>query len=346
MKRTVNFAWILIYGAFVGAAYALRVWMVRQGATEIWGWDYQTFVEQIQDWNWIGYFGFRHPGLGLVCSPLVALEHVWSGAYLFVMPAVATATARIIWKMAGWVGLGVWLSFPTTWVLAGTPESFPVAQLALVGSFYWLINEKDVAARRGRRALPLASGRWRSGLICGMFMILNAAITLTNGLKPLLGWLVMHWRELDRKVLVRGGLAVMGVMLLGVALFYVRTLLTGRGMGAGIAATLSWIPPERNLPRELYGFFIRPVGFCQAFVVYPLALYGIFKSIRTHHTSYLLLLTSYFAVDVFIHCIVGWGMAEPWVFAPHWIWTLPILIGREFWYSSGEGAVRNSKAND
>lgn len=329
MKRTVNFAWILIYAAFVGAAYALRVWMARQGATEIWGWDYRAFVEQIQDWQWIGYFGFRHPGLGLVCSPLVALEHVWSGAYLFVMPAVATATARIIWKMSGWVGLGVWLSFPTTWVLAGTPESFPIAQLALVGSVWFQVS--------GSR-LKVPSFRFQERGLVGGMAIVNLMITLTNGLKPLLGWLVMHWRELNRKVLVRGGLVVMGMVLLGVAFFYVRTLMTGRGMGAGIAATLSWIPAERNLPRELYGFFIRPVGFFQSFVVYPLALYGISKLIHTHHAPCLLLLISYFAVDVFIHGIIGWGMAEPWVFAPHWIWILPILIGRGFGYSKGDRA--------
>lgn len=308
-----------LYAAFVGAAFLLRAHMAESGAAEILGWDYQTFVGQIQDWRWIGYFGFRHPGLGLVCSPLVALEHIWSGAYLLVMPAVATATAWMIWRMSGWLGLGVWLVMPTTWILAGVPESFPIAQLALVGSCYWLLNEKCVAARWGQRALPLVSVA---------FAVLNTMITLTNGVKPIVGWLVMNWKGLDRKVIVRGGLAVVGAVLLGVGFFYLRTLMTGRGMGAGIEATLSWIPAERNLPQELYGFFVRPVGLWQSFIVYPLAFFGIFRSVRAHHTSSLLLLTSYFAVDVLIHGIVGWGMTEPWVFAPHWIWMLPLLAGQ------------------
>lgn len=310
---------IALYVAFVIMAIGMKLLWVKNGVCEIWGWDYQTFVNQIQDWRWIGYFGFRHPGLGFVCSPLVVLEHAWDGAYLLVMPLVATATAWLIWKMAGWIGLGVWLTFPTTWLMAGIPESFPIAQLALVGSCYWLLNGRCVAARLGQRALPLVT--------CA-FAVLNTMITLTNGVKPILGWLVMNWKEMDRRVIVRGGMVVLGAVLLGVGFFYVRTLVTGRGIGAGIEATISWIPAERNLPCELYGFFVRPVGLWQSVIVYPLALFGIFRFIRTHHTSPLLLLTSYFAVDVLIHGIVGWGMTEPWVFAPHWIWILPLLAGQ------------------
>ena len=85
--------WLLMYLTFVVSSHLLRMWMAQHGAAEIWGWDYGTFVWQINDWSWITYAGFRHPGLGVVMSPLVALQHVWSGAYLWVMPGVATATA-------------------------------------------------------------------------------------------------------------------------------------------------------------------------------------------------------------------------------------------------------------
>lgn len=315
--------WGGLYGAFVVAAVLLRQQLMLSGMSEVWGWDYRTFVSQMGDWRWIGYFGFRHPGLGLVMSPLVALEHVWSGAYLVVMPAVATATARMIWRMAGWIGLGVWLAFPTTWILAGVPESFPIAQLALIGSCYWLLNGKCVAARWGQRALPLVS--------CA-FSVLNTMITLTNGVKPVLGWVALHWREMNRKVITRSAMVVFGAVFLGIGFFYLRTIMTGRGMGSGIEATLSWIPAERNLLRELYGFFVRPVGVCQSFIVYPLALWGLFRIIRARQMALILMLMSYFAVDVLIHCVIGWGMTEPWVFAPHWIWMLPLVIGRGMGY--------------
>lgn len=201
---------VSLYFAFVFAAFWLRSKIRCLAEAEVWGWDYQTFVGQIQDWRWIAYFGFRHPGLGIVYSPLVALEHLWNGMYLLVMPLVAMMTAWLILKMSGWVGFVVWLVMPTTWILAGVPESFPVAQLALVGSCHWLLNGKCVAARWGQRALPLVSV---------VFTVLNTMITLTNGVKPLLGYLVAYGREMDRKVLVRGSLAVAGLVALGVGFF-------------------------------------------------------------------------------------------------------------------------------
>lgn len=330
----IRFVWLLLYAAFVGAAYLLRAWMAQHGAAEIWGWDYGTFVRQINDWSWITYAGFRHPGLGAVMSPLVMLQHVWSGAYMWVMPGVATATAWFIWKLGGWVGLMVWLVMPTTWLMAGTPESFPVAQLALVGSVWCMNGEATVRPFQNKELSLCKSGQetastiMRSGLVAIGWAVLNTAITLTNGVKPVLGWLVLNWKGLDGKTLVRGGAAVLGLVLLGVGFFYVRALVTGRGMSAGLEATFSWIPAERNLAQELYGFFIRPVGLYQSFVIYPCVFYAIWKLIRAHRTSSLLLLTSYFSVDVFLHCVVGWGMREPWVFAPHWIWILPLLAGQ------------------
>ena len=336
--------WLVLYVAFVGAAYVLRSWMGQSGAVEIWGWDYQTFAGQIQDWRWIGYFGFRHPGLGLVCSPLVALEHVWSGAYLLVMPAVATATAWMIWKMGGWGGLGVWLVMPTTWLLAGTPESFPVAQLALVGSAWWLgkgprssfcKSGKDSASPSKciAPAKCIAPLKWVISfldvhkVVAGAFALLNTMVTLTNGGKVVLAWLVTRAKKWDVVcVLVLGAFA----LTLGVVFFALRAHVNGRDWMDGVRATLVWIPDERNLPRELYGFFIRPVGLYQSFVVYPLALLGVCQMVRKHQTSLLLVLASYFAVDIGIHVIVGWGMKEPWVFAPHWIWILAILAGRGF----------------
>ena len=307
--------WLTLYAAFVGAAFALRSWMLRHGLQEIWGWDYATFVGQINDWRWIGYFGFRHPGLGLVASPLVMLQHLWSLAYLFVMPAVATATSWLIWRMAGWLGLGVWLVFPTTWLMAGTPESFPLAQLALVASVFGMLRARLGVAHWGQRALPilvvLASG-------------VNGAITLTNGIKPIAAYVATcgDWRKAAK--IVGAGLAVVA---LGVGFFALRACVTGRGIGAGLEATLSWIPGNRNLLQELYGFFIRPVGLIQSIVVYPLVVWSFVRQLRCRDFTLLRLLGPMFAVDASIHGVVGWGMSEPWVFAPHWIWMLPLLVG-------------------
>ena len=319
MRRFGRYAiWVILYAAFVGAAVWLRTAMQASGESEIWGWDYQTFVAQIQDWRWIGYFGFRHPGLGVVFAPLVALEQVWSGAYLLVMPGVALLTAWIVWRMRGWLGLVMWLSFPTTWLMAGTPESFPVAQLGLVASVWWMISHKE------------HKDRW---WVVGLMAVVNGMITITNGVKPLVAWLVgLRGKKLWMAL---GGIAA--VVVGGAAFFYVRSMVVGRGVGAGIAMTLSWIPAERNLPWEWYQFFIRPVGLWQSFVVYPLVAWGVWRRGRAHTNGgrwndrpTVVTLGAFFAVDAVIHLVIGWGMSEPWVFAPHWIWMLPILCFPNF----------------
>ena len=119
-------AFFSLYVAFVGAAFLMRVHLAESGVAEIWGWDYQTFVGQIQDWWWIGYFGFRHPGLGLVCSPLVALEHVWSGAYLLVMPTTwILAGARRAFRLHSWRWWGASIGFLTKNALRRAGDSAP-----------------------------------------------------------------------------------------------------------------------------------------------------------------------------------------------------------------------------
>lgn len=315
MNKYVNIiVWPVLYLAFLACAIGIRQKVTSEGLSEIWGWDYRTFVNQIQTWGYISYFGFRHPGLGFLLSPLVALEHLWCAAYVVVMPSVALLTAALIKRMSGWVGLMVWLSFPTTWLMAGTPESFPIAQLALVASVFVGLGVKGVGCKS---AIVLST--------------INGLVTLTNGVKPMLGYLVTCR---DKKRVLRIAAMCAGLAVLGAAFFYARTLITGRGCMAGIAKTLSWIPESRDLPRELYDFFVRPVGFYQSFVVYPLVVFGMARAFVAKRFKTMSMLCAYFLVDVIIHLVIGWGGAELWVFAPHWIWILPLLC------SSGVGRLK------
>lgn len=314
-KRIISVVlWVCLYAAFLAVAIIVRNHVVDTGTMEIRGWDYHTFVEQIQDWRYISYFGFRHPGLGVVLSPLVALEHLWSGAYLVVMPGVAVLTAYLIHRMAGLLGLIVWISFPVTWLMAAIPESFPVAQLSLVGSLF-LLDGKYLSKTAGvevslRRIVLL--------------VIVNSMITLTNGIKPFLAYV---FRCRNRRKLMMVGLVVGLIALGGVSFFYVRSIVCGRSYLAGIEMTLSWIPENRNLLQELYGFFVRPVGLPQSFIVYPLLVCSLFSHRLRDSYARIQNLLAFFSVDALLHLVIGWGMSEPWVFAPHWIFIIPIIIG-------------------
>lgn len=305
-RRVCRLPWLALYAAFVVAAVLLRRHMAGNGLREIWGWDYATFVGQINDWRWIAYTGFRHPGLGVVASPLVALQHLWSGAYLLVMPAVAVATGWCIWRLGGWISVLIWLAMPTTWILAGTPESFPLAQLALAASALHLAAEPGE-----RRVVGIVSA--------GALAALNSMVTITNGAKVALGWLVTRARRKDLAWLAAGGGLV---VLAGVLFFAVRAHLNGKDWMDGIRATLAWVPAERCWTRELWGFFVRPVGWA-AVAAYPLAAWGLWRNRKLAKVF-----GAFFAIDLVIHVVIGWGMKEPWVFAPHWSWMLAAAAGQ------------------
>ena len=315
-KRIVSVgAWMCLYAAFLTVAILVRNHVYANNVAEIWGWDYRTFVDQIQSWDYISYFGFRHPGLGIILSPLVVMEHLWSDAYLVLMPGIALLTAYLLYKIAGLIGLIVWLCFPVTWLMSAIPESFPVAQLALVSSLFLMDKSPSPQASDGTVSM-------KSVIVLAA---LNGMITLTNGMKPILAY-VVNCRD-RRKLLLLGG-AIAFAVLGGVGFFLIRSIVCGRSCFAGIAMTLTWIPDARNILQELYGFFIRPVGLFQSFVIYPLLAYGLWR-LREHFADKLIRsLLAFLSVDFLLHLVIGWGMSEPWVFAPHWIFAIPIIIGR------------------
>lgn len=309
------FFWIGLYVCFMVFAVIVKQQLESSGAVELWGWDYRTFVSNIQNWGYITYFGFRHPGLGVILSPLVALEHLWPTAYLVFMPGVAVATAYLIFKMAGWGGLIIWLSFPMTWLMSAIPESFPIAQLALAGSLYWFLKNK--IEKRDKSCIKL---------YCALgFSIVNGMITLTNGIKPLLAYLILC-RNRNRILAVLIGIFI--AIAAGWMFFYVRSILADRDFVKSISATMAWVPAQRCLLQELSGFFIRPVGFVQSLLVYPLLIISFVKFKYFEDKNLILTMGAYFIIDVVIHLVIGWGMMEPWIFAPHWLFMVPVVIGR------------------
>lgn len=307
--------WAGLYISFVVCAFVVKNYVLSNNIPEILGWDYKTFVNQIQNWGYISYFGFRHPGLGIVLSPLVALEHLWTEAYLLVMPGIALLTAYLIYKMSNVIGLIVWLSFPVTWLMAAIPESFPVAQLTLVGSLY-LMYKKELSSK--------TSGGHLSFLSVILLSIVNSMVTLTNGFKPILAYLITCN---NRRIVIKLVSVALLFVVSGVFFFYVRSLVCGRSCLSGIAKTLSWIPEKRVLAQELNGFFIKPVGVIQSFIVYPLLVYCVFFGRLKGLRKLMLWISAFVFVDVVLHLVIGWGMQEPWVFAPHWIFIIPLIVG-------------------
>ena len=98
---------------------------------------------------------------------------------------------------------------------------------------------------------------------CGM-------ITITNGIKPLVAFLVAAAVSRDRRLRkwlwpLFGAMTVVGVA--GIVFFYVRALISGKDVVDCIQRTIVWVPEERMWGQELYDFFVRPIGVWQSCVV-------------------------------------------------------------------------------
>jgi hypothetical protein len=67
-------------------------------------------------------------------------------------------------------------------------------------------------------------------------------------------------------------------------------------------------------------------------VILLLAAIGIWCGRRSR---FLWLALSYFGFDMFIHLILGFGINEIFIMAPHWLFVIPFAIGYVFYRSKG-----------
>ena len=67
-------------------------------------------------------------------------------------------------------------------------------------------------------------------------------------------------------------------------------------------------------------------------IILLLAIIGLWCGRRSR---FLWLAMSYFAFDMFIHLILGFGINEIFIMAPHWLFVVPLAIGYAFYSSKG-----------
>jgi len=355
-------ALVAIFLAF--AAVGLHVYnlVMACGAEEVFGYDYATYMAQMRDIKWITYTGFRHPGIGLLLSPVVLAASMLSsispplcdGFIVFVMASMGVMNFWLVKRIGGWIAAGIFLTFGFSWVLASVPESFPFA----MGSLLLVIVtccEEICRRREGVRPLPLAV--W-----AGLFL-LAGGVTITNGAKVVIAYLICNWSQLNKMKMSIGGRKVSGLLMFvvvgmliaffGISFFLVRMHNWNvvhpeapKTIVAALGQTLSWIPEGLGfwgrvkgailnfafvpiVPRFSYGDLACPsipalAGNIWCFVVCSCALAS---AILNRRLKIVQVMASMFTVDFLIHVVCGWGLDEGWVFCAHWFWMVPILIG-------------------
>lgn len=350
----------------LGAALvAFGVWMhammpVPLGTprdTEIYSFDYLKYANTLSDVRFIGYGRFRHPLFAWITSVVTAvgqrvLEVLGEPAFWIYLCVVFSAVVlgavallyRCLRKVVGLDALGaaactaLFVSFAHTWLLAGLPETYPLSLLLSLVVLNW--------------AFARIPDRRIEGVGWGVLAVLSGGITLTQGVKTCLAYCVAK-RPTRRQILI-GALSLAALIALVVLVFYVRLRIRvsanpgERGMEGAIHELFgpligfSHSPGEwlhrvwvffsepiivRGEPFDVrtidggYGSFVQPVLL---FALYAMAAVGAWMG-RRHMLAKLLL--TMFLVDVAIHFVLGWGLAESQLYAAHWFYAIPLLVG-------------------
>lgn len=362
MKLASLWFWVALFAAFFMFGLYVHSRLVAEGGAEVFGLDYATFMAQMRDTGWIVYTGFRHPGLGLVLSPVVVvaatLQKLGSRVCdIFIVGVMALTGVVNVWlvkRIAGWLAAGLFLVFGFTWVLAAVPESFPFSMTCLLLAAM-LCKQEDSIDTAG-------SGRIRFAAWIALALV-TSAVTVTNGLKIVIAFAVCNWRGL-KSARVRFGareIPLWTLLLLGCAalvlvfagFFAVRMATWNaahpgdeKSIAVALEQTASWIPRELGilgrlkgaavgfaaiplLPRFSFASLACPttpsaLGYMWSFGWIALAMAF---AVALWRTKVVRAMIGMFAVDVFIHVVCGWGLAEGWVFCAHWFWMVPVLVG-------------------
>lgn len=348
-SRASVFLFVILWAAFFACGILLRNWMAETRVEGVLGYDYVLYYQQLSDPRWIFYTGVRHPGLGIVMSPIVLVGAIFAsfgefwrqGFILLAFAFIAVVNVWLVKKIAGWMAVCLFLTFGWTWVLAAVPESFPVAMLSLL--LVLLLIKSDIQG-------------WRRWLGWGILFMLCSAITITNGLKVVIAFLVAERCSRRLKCLVVAGLV--GIVAAGISFFYLRMLCWNaahpempKTICGALAQTLFWIPDGLGVwgrvKAGIVNFFLIPViphctlpfdsnlrlhsipSVCATGWIWGICVYALFATAfgYVRKSCVVRAMMGMFAVDALIHLVCGWGLHEGWIFSAHWFFMVPIMVG-------------------
>ena len=366
----------LAFGIWVRFQMPVPIGTIRD--TEIYSFDYLGYAETFCDVRAIGYGRFRHPLWGWLTCPVALFGHRifvvgdWPfcvfvlSVFSLVMTGCAILLYRLLRRRGGLspleaiVSTMLFLSFAHVWLLGGMPETYGPSMLLAFATLTWGAGsldrqKKESIAVLGERVESTGIGRKLDRFGWCVLVLLTGGITITQGAKTALAFLVTH-RTSRRNVLL-GALCGCGAVVLVVLVFYVRVRMrvaadpTASGMeGAWHTLVDNFAPVSMPLGerlRYMWIFFSEPVllrgePFDERMIVggYPsilhtlllALLYGVVAVSAWLNRRHVLvrMMAAMFLVDVGIHFIAGWGLMESQLYAGHWFYSLPILAGLLF----------------
>lgn len=374
------------FGLWVRSQMAVPLDVARD--TEIYSFDFQGYAKTFTNYNFISFGRFRHPLWGWLTSPVTLFGQkiidqfgeqafwIYLIGFFALVGACSVALVYGLVRRCGEASVGealavtaLFVSFAHVWLLAGMPETFGISMLLALVALWWGVGSGE---RIKKESVCVADETFKGPDVgarldiigWGLLAFLMGGITLTQGVKAVMGFFVVHRRGWRRSLMFAAGLGIFVVLTLLV--FYIRVCVrvannpSTAGMDAawntlfGCVAPLSM--PWRECLRNVWIFFSEPIllrgePFDQRMIIggyeslvqpvlltvlYALALASAWMN-RRH--VLVKLMGAMFLVDVAIHFIVRWGLTECQLYGGHWMYILPILIGLGFRHLSRNGRV-------
>ncbi len=338
---------VLIHRAAFGDALNDYAWV------SLIGYDSARYLNGFCHIRRLFFVGLRHPLVMVICLPVffvcptiadrVGVEAAKVGALGF-FAAVGAAAGVLLWTTMRRLGVSrcsaavafcLWLSFAHVWLLGGMAESFGLSLTALLG-VVWMVA-------RG------VSNRWAWGAM----VVCAGGVTSTNGIKPVLAWLLSVSREQRTKLPVRRIVFIgCGLALIGFAALAIKWMLMFGGVIVGIVEGVRDVGtffPASALSLSERMWFLWHSFWCE-----PMMLHGSIIGVDVVKTDYatwfphvagaailslcvwsailnfrrpvVRVMLAMIACDFLLHVVVGWGFEEGQIYCGHWFWAIPILI--------------------
>lgn len=329
----------------------------RHGWVDIAAYDSDGFLPHYTSLHGIFEVNSRHPCLKQILAPIVLVGSsvadkagpeagkkavisvfalIWTFNFFLLGFVMLKAGAS---KVACLAAAALWLSFAHVWILGGIVESFGVSGLLMLGTLLLIIY--------GVRSARVWLG---ASLLAG-------AVTVTNGIKPVLAWLVagdgmQTIRRIPRRTILLLVAGCSAACVLGIAfLMFKWTYVDKFGIEKGLSFVLNDIvicfPDGMTFSRRLWhiwnSFWCEPMMLHEPIVaqtavgtpygsllphvaglgVLSLCVWSVLRHRRLPLVRAMLAMVAF---DFLLHVLVGWGIEEGQIYCGHWFWIIPILV--------------------
>ena len=180
--------------------------------------------------------------------------------------------------------------------------------------------------------------------------VLNGGITVTNGIKVVLAYLVVRgfsWRRVARLATILATIVLLAsvIILARYAMFRISTGGAKANLSDGLVQSFQFIergigiqerlskiascfsepivthgdPLEENIISRPYGTVVVPWAIVALYVSAAIGACRLWRHVLVR------LVLAMFSVDLMLHVVVSWGLAEGHIYCGHWLYVPAIL---------------------